>query len=196
MTMVLKIGDFVDFVDCAGDVLAMPVPHRWYLLRTHPNKEFVVFGGLFRRGFTAYVPSFQASRPTGRMENGKRHMRTLTRPVFPGIVFVPDFDANLDALRLVDGVVGFVKFGEERASMSVGMMADVRRLETFMNLPPKAQKGWAPTIGSLVRVTVAHNVSLTGRIERLDGQGRLRVLIDAMKREIAVTATVDQVEPA
>lgn len=194
--MVLKIGDFVDYVDCAGDVLTVPVPKRWFLLRTHPNKEFVVFDGIDRRGFSAYVPTFQVNQPTGRMRsNGQRLTRVATRPVFPGIVFVPDFEANLEALRKVDGVINFLKFGAVPASMSTRLMADVRRFAAFMNLPAKERKAWEPSVGGLVMVNVANSGWVEGRIDRLDANGRLRVLIAAMQREIAVTVTGDQVEP-
>lgn len=196
MTMVMKIGDFVDFVDCAGDLLVMPVPERWFLLRTHPNKEFVVFDGIDRRGFSAYVPTYQVDQATGhRKSNGTSLTRRVTRPVFPGIVFVPDFDANLENLRKVDGVINFLKFGDRPASMSTKLMADVRRFAGFMNMPAKERKAWEPVVGGLVMVNVANNGWVSGRIDRLDAHGRLRVLIAAMQREVAVTVTGDQVEP-
>jgi transcriptional antiterminator NusG len=188
MTMaLLKIGDFVEPVEVAHT--SSPVPKLWYLLRIHPNRELTVEEKLNERGVCAYIPKEKRSVRAGR----SRQLRVA--PIFPGLLFIPDFEADLRRLKdLAEGIVGYVMFGERAAYASPRIMESIRGLEAVIDIPvSKRARKYA--IGQLVRVVDGPFNWWEGRIERLDTHGRLRVLLNILEREVPVEMDEDQIEP-
>lgn len=163
----------------------------WYLLRVHPGREFHVIRALSRpwRHVAAYLPVFKK-----QMRVNARITRLVDRPLFPGLVFIPDFEAHLDWRGDVDGVSSFLRFGEVPATLSPALLDDVIRLEAILALP-RSKRDRAFTCGDLVRINEGPFAGWTGRIDRLDQHGRISVLIDAIKRGLPVNISESQVEP-
>lgn len=195
----LKIRDYVDHVEVVAP--AVPAqPGRWYILRVHPLCELRVQDKLTARGANCYAPRYPKQMTIPRRFTWQRPIvQRRMVPLFPGIVFVPDFDADLARLKaLSDGVAGFLHFGDRIASLSSQLMADVMGIEESLCLPlaQKKQVTRGLAVGMRVRIRDGSPFEMwTGRIERLDGRGRLRVLIDGIKREVAVEMSSHQVEP-
>jgi transcriptional antiterminator NusG len=187
MMHLLKIGDFVGMVDLPIREAKLE-PKRWYLLRVHPNRELGVVDRLLDRGVMAYVPRESWSKRTVWSRQ-----RIAKLPIFPGIAFIADFDANLRRLRdLADGIVGFVTFGERVAYAGEQVMASIHRLEERLNLP-LGQRRYA--VNQEVRVIRGPFDMWEGRIERLDSHGRLRVLLDVLGRQVPIELDETQIEP-
>jgi transcriptional antiterminator NusG len=182
----LKIGDFVGFMDV--DV-ALPIPKLWYLLRIHPNRELAVEHKLLDRGVSAWLPKEKRSV---RSVWSRRVLRTT--PLFPGLLFIPDFEADLRRLKsLAEGIVGYVKFGERTAAATPKVMASLRQLEAAVDIPPSLRPR-AYAIGQLVRVLDGPFEMFEGRIERLDSHARLSVALTIFERETPVMLDEDQIE--
>lgn len=187
----LQIGDFVDFADISPP--SVPVPSEWFILKLRPNKEWKVERDFIRAGISYYLPRLRKSAPIHR----QRRIVPMTRvvPLFHGLVFVPDFEVHRGLARGIAGVSGQLHIGEDPARLSCSMIADIRRIEADQNIPlSKAKRRF--DVGQQVIVTGGPFEMWTGRITRLDPKGRIRVLIDALKRAIPVEVTEDQVEPA
>lgn len=182
----LKVGDFVEFVD--RPVLAAPMPKLWYMLRLHANCDLRCERQLLERGVSAYVPKEVVSVKTG----WNRYRRQM-RAIFPGAMFVPDFDADLSRLKsLADGIGGFVRFGNEPLKVSLISMDWIRRFETVMQAEaPKRRKFER---GETVRITKGPWMFFEGKIARLDRKHRIVVLIAFLSREVPVELNEDQVE--
>lgn len=197
--MMLKIGDFVEFTEPVP-APAVPVqPARWYILRVHPLCELRVQDKLTARGASCYAPRYPKQMTIPRRFVWQRPIvQRRMVPLFPGIVFVPDFDADLARLKaLSDGVAGYLHFGDRVASIDHGLMADVMGLEERLCIPRSQRQRSDLRPGMMVRIRDGSPFAMwTGRIERLDDKGRLRVLIDIVKREVAVELFSHQVEPA
>lgn len=181
-----KIGDFVEFVE--QPAATQPVPEFWYLLRVHPNREKRVMDGFERRGIAGYCPWFKKTIGFGR-----HYRRLVDRPVFPGIIFVPDFDAELDRLKVVDGVAQFIRFGETAARLKPDDISKVHHLTLALNVPASKRARMFRT-GQLVRMAAGPFSFWIGRIERLDDAGRVRVLLDIFGRKTPVVIEEDDLE--
>lgn len=199
---VYHIGDFVDFLPLEEPPATPVKPAFWYLLRVHPNLEFRVMDGFARHGISAHLSTFpQQQKIHDQFGLGRVRTRTVTRPLFPGLIFVPDFEADLERLKLIDGVVAFLQLRRPEhdrddvvAKLSTALFDDVRRLEAFLAVP-RSKRAAMFAKGDLVRINEGHFEGWTARFDGLEDGGRIRVLIDAMKRGLAVKIAESQVEP-
>lgn len=199
--MMLKIGDFVDVVE-RNAVASVPVsPDRWMLVRVHPNRERQVHDRLTASGICCYVPQFPRCVTVSRRFAWQQPIiQRRSTPVFPGLAFVPDFDADMARLRfLSDGVAGLLFVDGRAASLSSADVEAIRAIEADLSTPlsEARRRHHVFAVGDRVRVRDGSPFAMwTGRIDRLDGKGRLRVLIAAIKREVTVELSSHQVEPA
>ena len=185
MTQLLHKGDFVEFMP--RPVIAAPMPQVWYLLRLHPNFDLKAERQLHQHGISAYVPK---EIRIVRASRNRRVPRTV--PIFPGAMFVPDFDADIARLKsAADGIGGFVKYCGEAVRVSLRVMNEVRRFETKRNRNPDERKF---DVGERVRIVGGAFDMFEGRIDRLDPKYRITVLIELLTREVPVHLEEDQVE--
>jgi len=199
MNMVYKIGDFAGYVDLAqirGPVEA-PMPQRWYVLQTFPGKERKVMRTFRNRGISAYHPTIRRTK----VVRGRRI--DTVEPLFAGVIFIPDFQARAGGVR-VDGVDGYFRMGDcypyllERATATdIGGqdMEWVRSLERFANVPVVRRRRLLK-VGQTVRVVDGPFAHFFVEIERLDSNGRLKVLVNIFSRMTPVELDEDQIEVA
>jgi len=181
-----------DFVACVqGPVIATPLPKLWYLLRLHPNYDLKAERQLHQHGISAYVPK---EKRTIKGAWNRRLSRTV--PIFPGAMFIPDFDADIARLKdAADGIGGFVKYcgkqGPEALKISLSVMADVRRFEARRNGLPEERKF---RVDQKVRLIGGPFDMWEGRIERLDPRYRITILIEILTRQVLLHLNEDQIE--
>jgi transcriptional antiterminator NusG len=180
-----SIGDFVEFVK--EPVMSIPIPKLWYLLRLHPNFDLKAERQLHERGISAYVPKEK------RIVKGSWNRRiSRTVPMFPGAMFVPDFDADIAKLKnAADGVGGFVKYCGEALTVSLRTMAEVRRFEAKRNGLPEERKF---RIGQKVRIVGGPFDLLEGKIERMESRYRISVLIEFLCTSTRMQIDEDEIE--
>lgn len=187
MTQLLRIGDFVCFMDSCD--VSLPIPKLWYLLRIQPNREMTVEDKLRDRGVSTYLPK---EKRTVKGMWSRRVLRTV--PIFPGLLFIPDFEADIRRLKnLAEGIIGFVTFGDNAAFARPKTMHAIRNLEYTLDVPPSQRKRLYE-IGQLVRVVDGPFEMFEGTIDRLDSHGRLKVLLNVMERETSVLMDESQIE--
>lgn len=192
-------GGFVETVDCAQPWrrLEVPLPRRWYVLELFANRETRVLRDFRRENKSFYFPTITQSKLITRRRRGYEITvkRDVTSPLFPGLCFIPDFECNDNHLLSFEGVVGFLRFGDWIANLSPKLMADVRTLEQYGNIPVSRRRRLL-TIGQHVRVVDGPFSAFNGTISRLDSNGRLSVLVDLFKRMVPVMLDENQIEPA
>jgi transcription antitermination factor NusG len=161
------------------------------LVRLHPNTEIRVAKRLNERGVPAYVPQERWSRKS----SWNKKVIDI-RPIFDGLMFVPADDryADLNRMRfLSDGVVGFVQFNNGAFAVArPDDMAAICRLEERLSMP-MGQRRYS--VGQPVMVTNGPFSMLEGQIDRLDSNGRLRVLLDGLGSQVKVKLDETQIEP-
>ncbi len=183
------IGDFIETVQ--PQIIATPMPVVWFMLRLHPNYDLKAERQLHERGISAYVPK---EKRTLKGSWNRRISRTV--PIFPGSMFIPDFDADIERLkRAADGIGGFVKYcgknGPEALKISLRIMAELRRFEARRNGIAEQRKF---RIGQTVRIVGGPFDMLEGRIDRLDSRYRFSVLIEFLGASTSLQIGEDEIE--
>jgi hypothetical protein len=185
-----SIGDFVEFVE-KPPVIPAPSPKLWYLLRLHPNFDLKAERQLHERGISAYVPK---EKRTIKGSWNRRFSRTV--PMFPGAMFIPDFDADIAKLKnAAEGIGGFVKYcgkqGPEALKISLRVMEAVRRFEAKRNGLAEERKF---RVDQKVRLIGGPFDMWEGRIDRIEPRYRITVLIEILTRQVPLHLDEDQIE--
>lgn len=189
-------GQFVDIIARPVERLEVPMPKCWYVLRAHPGKDRKVLRALRRHGVDFYFPTYPREETVTRRSLGfeVKAKRIVTTSLFPGMIFIPDFECDRVNSVDIDGGAGFLWFGDWKASLSPKHIADIMAINAVANVP-RSKRERLFEIGQLVRIVDGPFASFNGRIERLDSKGRLSVLVDLFKRMTPVEFEAGQLEP-
>lgn len=173
--------------DVSGSAFDQPVEsERWFAAMTQPQREGVAVDNLRRQGFHTFSPLEKVVR---------RHARktiATTAPVFRGYVFV-----RMDPLRArwrsINGTLGvrsLVANGEAPLAIKPGIIETLVAstnadgiLEFIDPLQP----------GMIVRLRAGPFAEQLGVIERLDGRGRLVLLMSLMGGQVRTGVSRDMV---
>jgi transcription termination/antitermination protein NusG len=211
--MEYQVGQVVGYVDIdkLRGPMETPMPQKWYVLMTFPNKEAKVMRTFKDRNISAYQPVIRKTRVIrGRRSDG-------AAPLFASLIFIPDFQARAGGV-FVDGVDRYLKFGDcypylprrappikraeawqsryvRRDEKRVPDMVGIRQLEAEGNIPVVRRRRLY-RVGDLVRVVDGPFALFNGSIERLDSHGRLKVLLDIFSRLTPVELDQGQIEAA
>ena len=184
----LEIGQFVEFVPKAA-LAPKPEPQCHYMLRLRTNWELRAERQLHERDIDAYVP-----KETGSVRGAwlQRSLRNL--PIFSGIMFVPDYQADLPRLKsIADGIGGFVKRNGEALRVSPQWMERIRRFELKLDEPPRIRRRYK--VGQTVRIVAGGRFELwEARVVRLDSHHRLVALLQVLERDVLEVFDEDEVE--
>jgi transcriptional antiterminator NusG len=194
-----KKGEFIELVDLTQfGLLEVPMmPQRWFVLRTHPAREFKVMKTFSERNISAYLPRIirTIARDTRKVARKPHLGRTIVEPLFHGLIFIPDFQVKQGGVLSVDGVIDYFRMADCTPYLQTHEIAQVRALEQLSTIP-LAERKRLYKVGQLIRFVDGPFVGFEGLIERLDSRGRLRVFLDAIKRGVSVITTEAQIEPA
>lgn len=175
-------GQIVDYVEPSGPV-SVPMPKRWYIRRTAPNREFKVMRRCEQLGLSAYLPTLASRREYRRNKAGYEWIerRQVTGPLITGAILVPDFEIDSEAWKAVDGIFGILRFGDFVPVLTPQMIADIRNIEAIGNTP-KSKRARYFEIGQLVRVISGPFRDFCGRVEQFDSTGRLSIGLEIFSR--------------
>ena len=154
---------------------------RWYLVRTQPQRELTAEQHLQRQGFKVYLPKALKT---------VRHARRLTSQLsayFPGYLFL-ELDLSRDLWRAVNGTRGvayLVMRGDTPATVPAGVVDDLIACSDTLglHLPPP------PAPGQRVRILSGPFSNHIATVQRLDGAGRVKLLLDIMGGRVEADAT-------
>lgn len=162
----------------------------WHVAETRPRAEAIAQRHLERQGFDSFCPRFRKTR------RHARRVESLLVPVFPGYVFVR-FDARRDHWLPINGTTGIKRLvgsatGSPRPMPPAVMEALFTRCEgdVIHHLWPTL------TPGQQVRLASGPFATALATIERLDDNGRVRVLLDILGGHVAARVHLRDLEPA
>jgi transcription elongation factor/antiterminator RfaH len=162
---------------------------RWFLVHAQPQSEWRAELHLGAQGFRTYLPRI---RKTIRHA---RKLKTVQAPLFPGYLFVI-LDLERDrwlSVRSTIGVSRLVTTHDGRPlPVPVGIVesliertdGDLTRLDTEL------------AKGQSVRVLSGPFADFVGTLARLDGAGRVQVLLQLMGTAVPVTLPRSALAPA
>lgn len=181
-----KCHPFVeDYVVATARENVTEICRRWFVARTQGGRETLACEQLRNQRFDAYLP---------RIKRTVRHaqgFQTRMSPLFPGYVFV-GFDAEHEPWRPVNGTIGVISLimtGQRPSSIQTGMV------EALMGTYPEhgASDSVKPAfmVGDTVQFTNGPFAKLVGRLQEVDGDRRVKVLLDLLGRDTPVWTTVE-----
>lgn len=161
---------------------------RWYLVQTKVGLEQRAKANLERQDFGVFLPSIV------RTVRHARQTQTKLVPLFPGYLFVT-FDANVASWGVIDGtsgVVRLVKANGKPLPVPHGIVESLSARNTGHGLD--LAKGRLAQ-GTTVRVLDGPFAEQLGKVERLSGPERVRILLRWMGSEIPVEVKTSRVAP-
>jgi transcription elongation factor/antiterminator RfaH len=150
---------------------------RWYAVQCLAHRESAAASHLGNQNYRVFFP---------RRRKIRRHARkteSVLVPLFPGYLFVC-LDISRDRWRSVNGTYGVAKLvmqGEYPAPVPVGVIEALQ-----LSSDESSIVEWRPEIrpGDAVRVVAGPFSDMIGQLERLDGAGRVRVLLQLMGGQV------------
>ena len=171
---------------------ALPGGPRWFAVHSLPHREAGAQRQLENQGFHTFLP---------RCLKARRHARKLENvlaPIFPRYLFVV-LDLDRDRWRSVNGTFGVARLvmmaGNRPQPVPRGVVegliawVDGRGVLRF-------DRAGRLTVGQKVRILAGPFAERIGLLQRLDGNGRVRLLLDIMGGRIGVTLPSATLVPA
>lgn len=146
---------------------------HWFVAQTLCHREKLARLHMGRQGFRVFLPSFQ------KTVRHARQLREVIAPVFPGYIFVV-LDPERDCWRSINGTFGvarLVSTHDRPTPVPTGVVEDLLATVDESGLA-RLDDGLQP--GQKVCVVAGPFAQVLGVLERLDGKGRVRVLLNIM----------------
>ena len=152
---------------------------RWFAVRTLAHREFAAATQLVAQNFESFLPTHL------KTVRHARRFRTARAPFFPGYLFVR-LDLQRDRWRSVNGTFGvacLVMAGDRPAAVPRGVVEALRAWSDAAGFISSA-RDFSP--GQKVRVHAGPFAEKVGTLHRLDGHGRVQVLLELMGAQVPV----------
>ena len=160
---------------------------KWYLLQLKPNAHQVALRNLQRQGFHTFLPLQEVTLRRADRFIEKR------RPLFPGYMFV-GFDPDAALWRKINstlGVAKLVSFSEQPRAVPDDLIAGLMlRCDSdgVIRAPEQLE------IGDSVQLLSGAFANFIARIEHIDEDQRVWMLIDIMGQTTRLSARHDQLK--
>jgi transcriptional antiterminator RfaH len=161
---------------------------RWYAVHTLPFAEARAEGQLDRQGFRTFQPKRH------KTVRHARRQRTVEAPFFPRYLFVV-LDLAQHQWRSVNGTFGvsrLVMWGDRPHPVPRGV---VEALIAAADPRGILQLDRALQIGGSVRLMAGPFAEQLAILDDLDDSGRVRVLLDILGRQVAISTAANNVLP-
>jgi transcription antitermination factor NusG len=161
---------------------------RWYVARTLPQRELQAVQQLVNQGFRAFVPRYWKNR------RHARRVDTVSVPLFPRYIFTI-LDRTRDRWRSINGTFGvdrLLMYGGEPQAVPHGV---VERLLEATDSGGNVQFDFHLKEGQTIKITAGPFSDFVGQLERLNDNGRVRVLLEIMGGLVRVALPRDLVMP-
>jgi transcriptional antiterminator RfaH len=166
--------------DEARSVRRSDIPSlRWYVAQTQPHKDHGVANQLAAQGFKHFLPQLL------KTTRHARKLITKRAPLFPGYLFVR-LDLDHDRWRSVNGTFGVVRMimnGDLPGPVPPGIVEALQANSDSFGL---LRCGLDLFVGGKVKIVLGPLTGGFGVVERLDDNGRVRVLLDLMNGKVPV----------
>ena len=155
---------------------------RWYLVHTQPRREFLARDNLVRQGFDVFIPCLWKT---------VRHARKLSKvkaALFPGYLFTA-FDPGEVRWRSIDGTIGvlrLVKAGDRPQAAPSGLVEGLITATDGDGVYQAPSDALEP--GQAVRIISGPFADHLAEVDRLSGEGRVRLLLRLMDGSIPIDA--------
>jgi transcriptional antiterminator RfaH len=164
-------------------VSALQTGERYFAVQTLSGREISAAAQLNAQGFRPFLPLLLKS------VRHARKFRMVRAPLFPNYLFVA-LDLQCHRWRSVNGTFGVVRLlmiGEFPALVPAGIVEHLMALIHF-------DKGLK--LGQKLKILSGSFTEMIGELERIDGAGRVKLLLNAMGCKIPIMTTAALLAPA
>ena len=161
---------------------------RWYAVHTLPFAEARAEDQLRRQGFRTFQPKRH------KTVRHARKLRTAEAPFFPRYLFIV-LDLTRDQWRSVNGTFGvsrLVMRGDQPYPVPPGVVETLIAAADARGILRLAEK---LRVGGSVRLMAGPFAEQLATLEELDDFGRVRVLLDILGRQVAISTNANNVLP-
>ena len=160
---------------------------EWFILQFKPNSHHQASRNLTNQNFDTFLPLYNF---TSRKKN---HFTNVTRPLFPGYMFV-SFDRKNTVWSKINntyGVSRLITFNDILKSIPNSFINDLKyRCDLSGKLMPEKKL----IKGDQVKVLHGPFTNLIATVESLDANQRIWILMDLMGRKIKVEAKLNELQ--
>jgi transcription elongation factor/antiterminator RfaH len=171
------------------ETLALQGNERWFLVHTQPKSERKAELHLGAQGFRTHVPQIQ------KTIRHARQLRTVRAPLFPRYLFLI-LDLSRDrwlSVRSTIGVSSLFTCEDRPVPVPKGVVEALIARTNEANL---TSFDVDLATGQTVRILSGPFAEFVGTLERLDGAGRVRVLLTMMGSTVPVALYRSALLPA
>jgi transcription antitermination factor NusG len=169
----IKLRPILELHECGLDLRGS---EHWFVAQTLHHREKLAALHLGAQGFRIFLPRF---RKTVRHA---RQLREVVAPVFPGYIFLI-LDPERDRWRSINGTFGVARLVSAQGRPVPVPCGTVEAMIATTDQSGLVRLGGELTPGQAVRVVAGPFAGGLGVLERLDGKGRVRVLLRIMGGE-------------
>jgi transcriptional antiterminator RfaH len=162
---------------------------RWYVAQTLPRRESSAQLQLEAQGFCSFLPRY-----TKTVRHARRLM-TVSAAFFPSYLFVA-LDLGRDRWRSVNGTFGVASLVMGEGFPLAVQHGAVENLIACCGADGHLQLADTLAVGERVRVLSGPFADMIGKLTRLDGGGRVQVLLQLLGSEVPVSVSRDALMPA
>jgi transcription elongation factor/antiterminator RfaH len=163
---------------------------RWYVATTLPRKEGLAAANLRNQNYRGFLPLHVVTR------RHARKFRTELVPLFPRYMFVI-LDIDRHRWRSVNGTLGVQRLimdGDRPVAVVPGIVETL--IASSDQRGVLVYKSDELVVGDRIQLLAGPFAGALGILQRLDGNGRVQLLLDLLGGPVRATAARDRVAPA
>jgi transcriptional antiterminator RfaH len=157
----------------------------WYLAQLKPNARRIAERNLRRQGFETFLPLLDVTR-----RKSTTFVNEL-RPLFPGYLFI-GFTPNATPWRKINSTQGVSRLVSFDSMPKVIPSALVFELRNRCDGDGKLMSFSEPEIGTTVKVTTGPFTDFVAKVEKIDPDKRVWVLLEIMSQTVTVKLEPNQ----
>jgi transcriptional antiterminator RfaH len=152
---------------------------RWYVVQTLPSREAMARMRLEAQGFCTFLPRY------AKTTRHARRLMTVNSPFFPRYLFIA-LDIGRDHWRRVNGTFGVANLlaaNDRPMAVPVGVVESLIAqcgADGNLCLPETL------AVGARIQILNGPFANLVGQLTRVDGGGRVQVLLNLLGGEVRV----------
>ena len=152
----------------------------WIVARNKPNQDKIALINLERQNFEFFQPTFKTM---SRIQN---KFKEMIKPVFPGYIFIAINieDNNWHKINNTRGISRIIVFGNEIPLIHCQLIKELQH-RFSLNNTPKAVEPFE--VGMNAKITNRPFAQLIGKIEEIDADQRIWILVDILGTQTRVS---------
>jgi transcription antitermination factor NusG len=163
-----------------------------FVLRTQQHRERWAAENIFRQGRRFYLPTIVETVRT--VKRGNRQREFVTKPLFPGYLFVDASSGQWHELLTAFGVTGIVAGASDRPAIIHAVR--LREIHAMEGQDGNVRLVSASLLraGQTARITSGSYTGFLGVVQGMSANDRVQILLDYMGRKVPFLVRYDNLE--